>query len=362
MTAGSLPAQSAALREPLDVSALGTRIRLVFADELDDAAVQGIEASWKGARLPSEPESTPDDTILVTAEEDLDLVSEMLTVRVTLAALGRRRGEMFLFHACGVADPDGRVAAFIGPSGRGKTTLSRALGAMHGYVSGETVAVDDDLRVRPYRKPLSVVREGRPKEQLAPEDAGLRSLPDAALVLTALVLLERDEAHSAPHIEQVELPDAIAELVPQMSYLAELPRPLQALAELADRIGGIVRLNYPDASMVAPLLPELLDHARVNGDWAPAPVDVENLEFDLSTVVDAIRCGDRVIVLAERWVHVLDGIAPVIWLALTQGRGTDEIVRDVLDVFGPPPEGDAHALVVAAIDRLADDGILRRRA
>ncbi|MFB7843211.1 hypothetical protein [Microbacterium sp. NPDC056052] len=362
MTVPLAGAQGGGGRTPLDVSALGARIRLTFDDDLDDATVDAIRASWQGARLRFDEAIEPDDTISVTAALEPEALSETLTVRVTLAALGRGSGEMLMFHACGVADPDGRVVAFVGPSGRGKTTLSRALGAERGYVSDETIALSTDLAVVPYRKPLSVVRDGRPKEQVSPDAAGLKPVPDAPLTLTALVLITRDAEHPAPSIEQVAFPEAIAELAPQMSYLAELPRPLQTLAEMCDRIGGVVRLTYPDASTVPPIVPELLDHTRVHEEWEPAAVDGENPEFDLSAVTDAIRCGDRVIVLAQRWVHVLDGIAPTIWDSLRAGRGLDEVVDDVIAEFGRPADGDPRSLVVAALDQLVEAGMLSPKA
>ncbi|MDR2323413.1 MAG: hypothetical protein LBE60_17405 [Microbacterium sp.] len=361
MTSFEASASSRDARTPLDVSALGARIRLTFADDLDDATVEAIRASWEGAELPYDETAEPDDLVQVDAELEPEALAESLTVRVTLAALGQRSGELLLFHACGVADPAGRVAAFVGPSGRGKTTLSRALGARHGYISDETIGVEPELAVHPYRKPLSVVRTGRPKQQVSPDSAGLKPTPDAPLRLAALVLISRDADHPAPSIEQVAFPEAIAELAPQMSYLAELPRPLQTLAAVCDRIGGVVRLTYPDASTVPPIVPELLDHARVHEEWEPATVDGENPAFDLSPVSDAIRCGDRVVVLAHRWVHVLDGIAPVIWDALRAGKGVDEIVDEVVAAFGRPASGDPGELVAAALDQLVESGIVNRK-
>ena len=345
----------------LVVSAFGVRIRLDFADGFDPAAAERIRRSWAGAQVSPDEPIEPDEVILVVPEDDPEALAESLTVKVTLTALEHRSGELIMFHACGVADPQGRVAAFVGPSGRGKTTLSRALGAHYGYISDETVAVDSDLVVSPYRKPLSIVRAGRPKEQVSPEAAGLLPVPDAPLQLGALVLLTRDADHPAPTLEPVAFPEAIAEIAPQMSYLAELPRPLQTLAAVCDRLGGVVRLTYPDAATVPPVVPELLDLDRVHEEWEPAPVETEHPEYDLSGVTDAIRCGDRVVVLAQRWVHVLDGIAPVIWESLRGGRCTTEIVEDVIAEFGRPATGDPAALVAVALGQLADAKVLTRR-
>ncbi len=347
---------------PFAVSAFGVRVRIEFADGFPAGTAEEIRRSWAGALLPDAPAPETCEVIEVATQDDLESLVESLTVRVTLAALARRSGELAMFHACGIADPEGRVAAFVGPSGRGKTTLSRALGAHYGYVSDETIGVDADLAVSPYRKPLSVVRPGRAKEQVAPGAAGLLPVPDVPLRLGALVLLNRDAERPAPAVEALAFPEAIAEIAPQMSYLAELPRPLQTLAMLCDRIGGVVRLTYPDAATVPALVPALFDHDRVHEQWASAGIEEEHPEFDLSGVTDAIRCGDRVVVLAHRWVHVLDGIAPVIWDSLRAGRRTDEIVDDVIAHFGQPAEGDPRDLVVAALDRLAEARVLTRRS
>ena len=346
---------------PFVVSAFGVRIRLEFASGFPADDAVRIRRSWDGALAPDETDAEPDVVIEVTVLDDLEARAESLTVQVTLAALEHRSGELIMFHACGVADPEGRVAAFVGPSGRGKTTLSRALGAHYGYVSDETVGVDTDLVVSAYRKPLSVVRPGKPKEQVSPGTAGLLPLPDAPLRLGALVLLTRDAEHPAPTIEPLPFPEAIAEIAPQMSYLAELPRPLQTIATLCDRIGGVVRLTYPDAATVPPVVPALLDHERVHEEWEPAGFEREHPEFDLSDVTDAIRCGDRVVVLAQRWVHVLDGIAPVIWDSLRAGRLTDQIVDDVVAHFGSPAQGDPSDLVADALEQLVEARVLVRK-
>ena len=359
--AADATAPEGARHAPLDVSALGVRIRLAFADGIPADTVSAIRASWEGARLAYDAAIEPAAVVPVPVGVEADALAESLTMQVTLAALNARSGELLMFHACGVADERGRVAAFVGPSGRGKTTLSRALGSAYGYVSDETIAFDTALVVQPYRKPLSVVRDGRPKEQVSPSAASLQPLPDAPLTVAALVLITRDAEHAAPSIEQVPFPEAIAELAPQMSYLAELPAPLQTVAAVCDRLGGVVRLTYPDASTVPPILSQLLDHARVHEAWEPATVAGENPDFDLSEVRDAIRCGDRVVVLAQRWVHVLDGIAPRIWDSLRAGRSVDGVVADVIAEFGAPEHGDPRELVEAALSELADAGVLRRR-
>lgn len=345
------------MTEYLDVNALGLRIRVDLTtfdqDQRERAVIAWSGASYKGAE-------EAHVTVPVSGAKTFDAAMESLSVDVTLVALGLVRDQALMFHAAGVADAQGKVVAFVGPSGRGKTTLSRSLGAHYGYVSDETIAVEADLTVRPYRKPLSLVRERLPKEQVSPADAGLKALPDAPLSLSSLVLLERDAAFSRPEILSVPLVDAIPQLVLQMSYLKEQKAPLHAIARLCDAIGGVRILRYPDADTVPALVPDLLAHRSQPSVWTSAPVASGDGPYDVGGAVDAIITDGRVIVMVESTVHVLDGIAPTVWLAAAQGQSLEGIVAAVVAEYGEPAEGNAQAFVTAAIDELIAAGIVRQ--
>jgi len=343
----------------LDLDVLGLRVRIELDDDLADQQLRQVQQAWSGAA--SAENGAPDLTVPFSAGADFDRAMERLTVDVTLAALAALRGRTLMFHAAGIADEDGRVAAFVGPSGRGKTTLSRELGRHSAYVSDETVAVDSELRVHAYRKPLSVVRDGAPKQQVSPADAGLRDLPEKALRLTSLVLMERDGELDQPEIVPISLADALPEIVPQMSYLRDQDKPLQAIAALSDAVGGIRRLRYPDSSSVPALLPEFMTSTGLASPWQPAPGAVASGPYSVDVVDDAIVTDGFVIVMADATLHVLDGIAPAIWLACGRGAEFDGIVDAVVTEFGAPPEGEAHALVQQATDELVTAGVLRRR-
>ena len=152
-------------------------MRVAWADALADAAAEPVE------------------TVTPYGSERVHMLSG-LSQQVTLAAIEAARGRAWMLHAAGIATPDGQVVVLVGPSGRGKTTASRALGAVYGYVSDETIAIDDDGRVWPYRKPLSVIEDpAAPKTQLPPSALGLQPLPDAELRVAAVVLLDRDPSH-----------------------------------------------------------------------------------------------------------------------------------------------------------------------
>ncbi|OJU40413.1 MAG: hypothetical protein BGN97_11260, partial [Microbacterium sp. 69-10] len=240
----------------LVVDVLGLRVLIAPGDALDDAQRERLRAAWSGAAS-ADAVTMPDLTVSFYAGKSFDRGMEQLTVDVTLAALEALRGRALMFHAAGVADADGRVIAFVGPSGRGKTTLSRALGRRFGYVSDETVAADETRSVHPYRKPLSVVRKDLPKEQVSPVDAGLLPVPSAPLRLSGLVLIDRDPELAAPQLSTVPLAEALPELVTQMSYLRDHPAPLQSIAGLCDAVGGVRMLRYPDAETVPAIMPEI---------------------------------------------------------------------------------------------------------
>lgn len=342
-----------------DVEVLGVRTRIELPDALDASQRDRVKAAWSGALSPRD--GTPELEVPLSQTAAFDVAMERLTVDVTLTALAELRGRALMFHAAGIADERGRVAAFVGPSGRGKTTISRTLGRRYAYVSDETVAVDAALAVSPYRKPLSIVREGAPKEQLSPKDAGLEDLPDADLRLHTLVLLDRDESLASAEITEVPLVDAIPELVPQMSYLKEQDRPLQTIAHLCGQVGGVRMLRYPDASTVPAVMQELFDAPDPNSEWEVAPIPASTDPYDADGVLDAIMTDDRIIVMVDSQVQVLDGIAPAIWLAAASGCDFAGIVVAVVELHGDPPGADARELVTAALGDLSDAGILRRR-
>jgi len=344
----------------LTVEVLGLRVRIELPGGFEPERFGELAAAWSGAAVLDDAPPV-DLTVPFAVGDDFHRAMERLTVDVTLAALDALRGKALLFHAGGVADEQGRVVAFVGPSGRGKTTLSRALGEHYGYVSDETIAVDADLRVHPYRKPLSVVRHGAPKKQVSTAEAGLRDLPDAPLRLTALVLMDRDGDVAAPELVPVGLAEALPELVEQMSYLRDHPRPVSAIAALHDAVGGLRRLRYADASTVAPMVERMLAHPASPSEWAPITTASDTGPFDTAHVDDAITTEGFVVVMVDAVLHVLDGIAPVIWQAAAQGSDTDAIVDAVVAEFGAPPHGDARALVEAALDELIRAGVLRRR-
>ncbi len=83
----------------------------------------------------------PDElTILVDAEDDDAELLEHRLASTAICTLLAMRGDLVL-HASGVAR-DGRCAVFCGPTGRGKSTLARALGGL-----GLSVLAEDGIAI-----------------------------------------------------------------------------------------------------------------------------------------------------------------------------------------------------------------------
>ncbi|SDT29258.1 hypothetical protein SAMN04489721_3027 [Agromyces flavus] len=348
-----------ALAQHLDVAAIGAKVRIEFAPDVPEPTRQRVHDAWAGAIA---EDGVADAVVRVDTHGAIESMLEQLSVRVTVAALERKRGELIMMHAAGVAMDDGRVVAFVGPSGRGKTTLSAALGAHFGYVSDETVGVDPDLGVWAYRKPLSLVRSSGPKEQVSPRRAGLLELPDRRLRLAALVLLDRRPDVTDPVASRVPLIEAITELVPQLSFLNDFDAPLQRLAELFDAVGGVWRVTYGEAASLIPMVPELARAVPgVVGAWRSLTTAHGGAtEFRWGDLSDAIAADGSVAVMSEGVFRVLTGIAPTIWLGIGTGLSMEQLVEQTLSDFGPPPAGDAWELVAAAIDELTRVGLVVR--
>jgi hypothetical protein len=295
---------------------------------------------------------------------------------LTLASIRRRTGECLMLHAAGLATPDGSTVALVAASGTGKTTASRTLGRRLGYVSDETVAVEHDLEVRAYPKPLSVVTDPRrptTKHERSPDDLGLACAPDR-LHLAATVVIERDPDLDAPVLEPVGLVDAAALVLPQTSAVARLDRPLDRLARVLTAGHGPWRLRYAEIADCADLVGELAaglapggDVEEVTWDWVdgrdrpdpgPSTVDtperwtvVERAAFD-----DAVVSDGSVLVMRDRVPTTLPGLAATVWLLLDRPAAVEDLVAGATGELGRHP--DAEELVLDTVGMLHDAGLV----
>ncbi|MBA75128.1 MAG: hypothetical protein CMO30_07575 [Tistrella sp.] len=363
------------------IDALGVRVPIDLGG-LDEETRQAIRDVWRDAIAPPQAGSRETGAIVPRGSE-LSGVLARLSAEVTLAAIEARQGELWMLHASALALRDGRVIALVAPSGTGKTTAASVLGRRFGYVSDETTAVTPEGGVLPYRKPLSIITTPLgPKAQRAPSVLGLRDLPDVPLRLARVVLLDRDDhAPAVPLIEEVEVGDAIVDLVPQSSYLARMPAPLRLMAAHLEATGGPLRVRYRDAASLLPLFDSLATDAEtimtptfpVGKRWDPplpnreehAARETSYSRIDPLDVVE-IDSPDRVVLLhrsgaiGEATVRMLSGIGPAIWHAALGESTVPELLAATIARVGEPPTGQGERLVRDAVEELVAQGVLRQ--
>ena len=357
------------------VDAVGScvAIDLTGLDEGDEAAVR---EAWADATVDAgaSPTREPVDTVVPVRGSRAQMLSG-LSQQVTLAAIEAARGRAWMLHAAGIATPDGAVVVLVGPSGRGKTTASRALGTVYGYVSDETVAIDDDGRVWPYRKPLSVIEDsGAPKTQIPPSALGLQPLPDVELHVAAVVLLDRDPGHpETPVIEVTDVGDALGDLVSQTSFLHDQPAALRFISALATATGGIRTVKYREAETLPPLIPELLRQAAMPRLFCPRfPSTRHRVPTSRARVPASrgspwrTRWGSRTPTASRSsrsartgrgHVTVLGGIAPAVWRT-ADGATLRQFVDAAIAAYDEPEGFDAAGAVLVAVGQLLDAGLL----
>ncbi|WP_348613952.1 hypothetical protein [Kocuria rhizophila] len=307
-----------------------------------------------------------------------------LTTSLTLEGIERRRGRSLMFHAAGLADPvTGSTAALVAASGTGKTTATRRLGRTLAYVTDETVCVDpDELSIVPYPKPLSVVRRpGEPKEQVSPDELGLLPL-DATARLNALLLLERSPDEQAPTVtEPLPLVTALSTLVPNISALPSLPRPLETLLRVIDACGGVRAVRYREIDDVAESIARIAASPAVPTvrrepprAWSPDPAAATATEDTAGATSNAVALGpwvealenpedpSQVLVLLPEQLVVLAGIAPVLWHECRE-RGPlslDALTDALVASYGSNPE--ARQLTRECVGRLRALEVLQPEA
>lgn len=333
------------------------------------------------------PDSAGQDiaTIVVGDEPDWPQAAQEFTSVLTLALIRRHVVKLHLFHAASLMDPaTGGVVALVGPSGRGKTTASRAL-ARAGwiYLSDETCAIDPDtLEVVPYPKPLSVIEEpDRPKVQIAASTLGMRVVEPGngpAPRLAHIVILDRDgdESGTGPDdssaervptppppegLDRAPLLTGLQALAEQSSGLARTPDGLLRLAELATRVGGLLSVRYREASELPRLLGDLEEWAAPEAaeDWhyfppaepawdrpeaqtadVEAPATTDGTSFVArSPHVCGIGTEEGILLMHPYRTVVYSRLGADLWIEAGAGRSRRELEEKLSEFYGPPPEG-----------------------
>jgi hypothetical protein len=244
----------------LEFTVLHRRVVVEFEGLQTPSVLGPVQATFADLR-PRPVSGREPDILLDTDVDGLDRLLERLGQDLCLWGIHDRRGDLLMLHACGVSDPaTGATVGLVGPSGMGKSTAAALLGRRWGYVSDELLAIDVDLTVVPFPKPLSIVVPGRAvKDQVRAADLGLLVAPPAPHLVGLLLLDRRPEPGVA--VEALATVDALALLTPQVSYLAHLPRPLHRVAETLHRVGGLRRVTYHQTEDLQPVVADLLGAA-----------------------------------------------------------------------------------------------------
>ncbi|SDZ57516.1 hypothetical protein [Herbiconiux ginsengi] len=366
----------------LSIEALGVPFRISLGAGIDHESAAHLREIWSAARVDStdsarvyrasiEPDWKPaqaDPKSFVA--RDLRSLESTLSSRITLAAIEERKHDLVMLHGCAVARDDGAVYAFVGPSGRGKSTLARSLARVSHYVSDETVGIDEEGRVHPHAKPLSIIDpdalDGL-KTQVSPASLGLRGSGTRDLRISRIFLLDRRPDAAGVSIDPITLADSLEHLVPQLSYLPSLPRPLHRIAELYDRTGGFAVLSYSEADdITAAFADGMLDASNASGFSTTTPVDLPSHPFPGGSAgyrripaIDALVAENgRLCLLHGSSVTVLDGIGPSVWALTGSPIAFDDLVERVVELHGEPPSGEAAGLVGATVRELVEGGVL----
>lgn len=347
----------------LRVDVLGT----VFLLQAQDAKVaDALATQWSRCLVPDD-QLHAEAGIVVEVNSDEEPLPDTfgygLASQLTGRAITELSGHALMFHAAGLSDETGRVVALVAPSGSGKTTAARMLGgAGWGYVTDETVAVVEGGRVLPYPKPLSVVidptRPGH-KSQHGPDELDLGSSGND-LSLARIVILDRVRDAVAPAVlTWASMMDGILNLIPQMSALPSLPRPLQQLCELVAR-RGIARLTYSDAATTGAVLRGLLAATVPAQDWAPLPTHPlppeGELTYTQAPALDAVLIGEEALLLVDRTPVRLSPLGLTLWDRCATGATEPELVEAAVLAHGPHPQ--AAELIRQILGEMVDAGVL----
>jgi hypothetical protein len=343
------------------VEALGVPIGIPVSG---DAAAR-LRHQWSRALTDREAVAVVDLDDL-TADGDV-AHDYAITARVTLAALDATAGRRINLHAGAVADEQGRTLAVIGPSGSGKTTAISLLAGRLGYLSDETVSLDDDLLVHGHPKPLSIITDieaPRLKHSLSPDELDLRHPPERSH-LHRIVLLHRGTSEAG--LVPVPPARAIVEIVEQTSSLVQLEHPIHRLSTTIDACGGVWGLEYTEFGDRVDEMVALLD-----GDPQPLPEHVHHPFLPGSTGdpvagawsraewKDAEEYLDELVLMVGDRVHALAGLGVIAWLALETPLTTDELVAEARAVWGDHP--DAETLMADALELMAEQQMVLRPA
>ncbi|GAA4407666.1 hypothetical protein GCM10023168_23960 [Fodinibacter luteus] len=254
----------------LRLVALGTRLEVRCTGDSRDLLASSMRLAWSrcldtddDTQQPAPAEAEPVEARL-DDPGDLDRRLMLTTQDITRALISAQIGSLLMLHAGAVSNPlTGQSLVYVAAGGTGKTTLTRRLGQRFGYLTDETVGVDEALTILPYPKPLSVRRPDGlgPKDEVSPDTLRLELAPPQPHV-ARVVLLDRRPEWVQPEVEEVLFMDALFALTEQSSSLPRLDRPLHRLGDLIDTCGPVLRVRYAESAEIENDLAHIIGGTR----------------------------------------------------------------------------------------------------
>ncbi|MFV0463978.1 MAG: hypothetical protein ACK5MP_12410 [Nostocoides sp.] len=407
MTRSSLLLETLGVRWRVDTSALDEPQAARLAELWDRAVIEDDGApAMDFTILPSGSVQPPLAAPEAVVTEDFDRFPYVFSRALTLASIDHQRGQLLMFHAAGLASPDGQSALVLyAASGTGKSTAARTLATTWGYLTDETVGITSDLRVLPHPKPISMIPVGAPpgtKEEFSPDELALQATPPAARV-AAVVGLRREPEHTPATLVAIDLIEGLAAALSQTSSTALVPQPLHRLSEVLTQGGGPWLLEYTEIEEGLTLLRQLIERPEGLIDptdsvtWTHIPPPPKRrldavVHHDLSTTAptvdtttggptgtsdetlleaygdqdtvvrapwtDAVHSDGAVLVLRDNVPAQLRGLGALVWLLAEEPITLAEVTAQAIARHGPS-EG-AGIAIRAAVALLVGNGILER--
>lgn len=251
----------------LRLAALGSEVEVQCTGESADLLAVHMREAWSRCLAPGDANSTHPVEMLEARLDDSSGLAQRLmhtTQEITRALIGAQAGRLLMLHAGAVSHPEtGASVVYVAAGGTGKTTLSRRLGRTLGYLTDETVGIEEAGTILPYTKPLSVRRPSGlgPKDEVSPDSLGLLPAPPRPHA-ARVVLLDRQPDSIRPQVDELTFMDALFALTEQTSSLPRLRSPLHRLGSLIDTCGPVLRLRYAEAADIEHQLSQLVGGAE----------------------------------------------------------------------------------------------------
>ena len=200
-------------------------------------------------------------------DPDLALYDALIAINVHAARTAAEAGFTVL-HG-GAVTVGKRAVAVVGPSGAGKSTFTTAMvRAGHPYVADEVVAIDDDIMVQAFHRPIGLRRQGAeaigitipdgPYGQIHPYRVGVNEQLGGASPLALVLLLARDVAAVSPRLEQLSPAAALFNLANQTLGATGLERQMFFRLDALVRRVRVCELHYANPAQAGALVEAIM--------------------------------------------------------------------------------------------------------